>query len=42
MNNDGVQPNKETDNSIWPVLMMVNEIHRQKRYSLDNVILAGV
>ena len=42
MNIDGVQPNKGTDNSIWPVLMIVNEIQRKKRYSLDNVILAGV
>ena len=42
MNIDGVQPNKGTDTSVWPVLMVVNEIQRKKRYSLDKVILAGV
>ncbi|CAF4261843.1 unnamed protein product [Rotaria magnacalcarata] len=42
MNIDGVQPNKGSDVSIWPVLMVVNEIRRSKRYSLENVILAGV
>ncbi|CAF4840678.1 unnamed protein product [Rotaria sp. Silwood1] len=42
MNVDGVQPNKGSDSSIWPVLIVVNEIRRRKRYSLENVILAGV
>jgi hypothetical protein len=42
MNIDGVQPNKGSDNSIWPVLMVVNEIRRKKRFSLENLILAGV
>ncbi|CAF4643634.1 unnamed protein product, partial [Rotaria sp. Silwood2] len=42
MNIDGVQPNKGSDNSIWPVLLVVNEIRRKKRYCLENIILAGV
>jgi hypothetical protein len=42
MNIDGVQPNKGSDNSIWPVLMVINEIRRKKRFSLENLIIAGV
>ena len=42
LNVDGVQPHKGSDSSIWPVLLVVNQIRRRKRYSLENVILAGV
>ena len=42
MNIDGVQPNKGSDASLWPVLLVVNEIQRRKRFSLENFILAGV
>lgn len=42
MNVDGVQPNKGSDQSIWPVLLVVNEVNLKKRYSLENVIIAGI
>lgn len=42
MNIDGVQPNKGSDASLWPVLLVVNEIQRKRRFSLENLILAGV
>lgn len=42
MNIDGVQPNKGSDNSIWPVLLVINEIRKKKRFSQENLILAGV
>jgi hypothetical protein len=42
MNVDGVQPNKGSDQSLWPVLLVVNEIARRKRFSLENLILGGM
>ena len=42
MNVDGVQPNKGSDQSLWPILMVVNEINRKKRFSLENLIIAGM
>lgn len=42
MNVDGIQPNKGSDQSIWPVLLIINEIKRKQRYSLENTIIAGI
>ncbi|CAF1241589.1 unnamed protein product [Adineta steineri] len=42
MNVDGVQPNKGSDQSLWPALFVVNEIKRKKRYSPENVIIGGM
>lgn len=42
LNVDGIQPNKGSDQSIWPVLLVINEIKRKKRYSLENLIIAGM
>jgi hypothetical protein len=42
MNVDGVQPNKGSDQSLWPVLLVINEIKRKKRFSLENLIIAGM
>lgn len=42
INVDGIQPNKGTDQSIWPVLLIINEINRKKRFALENVILGGM
>ncbi|CAF2107921.1 unnamed protein product [Rotaria magnacalcarata] len=42
MNVDGIQPNKGSDRSIWPVLLVINEIKRKKRYSPENTIIAGM
>ena len=42
MNVNGVQPHKGSDSSIWPLLIVIDEIRRRKRYSLENVMLAGI
>jgi len=42
MNVDGIQPNKGSDQTIWPVLLVINEIKKKKRFSLENLIVAGV
>ena len=42
MNVDGIQPNKGSDQSLWRILMVVNEINRKKRFSLENLIIAGM
>ena len=42
MNVDGIQSNKGSDQNIWPVLLIINEINFKKRYSLENVIIAGI
>jgi hypothetical protein len=42
MNVDGIQPNKGSDQSLWPILMVINEIERKKRFSLENLIIAGM
>lgn len=42
MNADGIQPNKGSDLSVWPIMLVINEIKRKKRYTLENSILAGM
>ena len=42
MNVDGIQPNKGSDQSLWPILLVINEINRKKRFSLENLIIAGM
>ena len=42
LNVDGIQPNKGSDKSIWPVLLVCNEINRKKRFFSENLIVAGI
>lgn len=42
MNVDGIQPNKGSEQSLWPILMVINEIPWKKRFSLENLIIAGM
>jgi hypothetical protein len=42
MNIDGIQPNKGSKTSIWPILLVVNELPIRRRFSPENIILAGV
>lgn len=42
LNVDGIQPNKGSDKSVWPVLLICNEISRKKRFFLENLIVAGI
>jgi hypothetical protein len=42
MNVDGIQPNKGTNKSIWPSLMVCNELPLKERYKIDNLIVSGI
>ena len=42
MNIDGVQMSKGTQSSMWPILLVVNELAPTVRFDIENVILAGV
>ena len=42
MNADGIQPNKGSERSLWPILMVINEIPWKKRFCLQNLIIAGM
>ena len=40
-NIDGVQPNKGSSTTIWPILLAINEIPPDKRFKLENIVLGG-
>ena len=42
MNVDGIQTNKGADQSLWPILFVINEIDRKKRFSLQHLIIGGM
>ncbi|CAF1414227.1 unnamed protein product [Rotaria sp. Silwood1] len=42
LNIDGIQLNKGSKKTIWPILLVVNEIPIKRRFSPENLILAGV
>jgi len=42
MNIDGVEVKKGSKVSIWPVLLVINELPFNQRYNLENTIIAGV
>lgn len=42
MNIDGVEIRKGSNKSIWPVLLVVNEVPFKQRYALENTIIAGL
>ncbi len=42
MNIDGVEIKKGSKKSIWPVLLVVNELPLNQRYALENTIIAGM
>ena len=42
INIDGIQPNKDSKTSIWPIILIVNELPMRRRFSPENLILAGV
>ena len=37
---DGVQPSKGSQKTIWPMLLVINEIPPNLRFNLENVVLA--
>jgi len=42
LNVDGIQPRKGSQQAIWPILIIINEIPLKKRFAIENIILAGV
>lgn len=40
-NVDGIQSSKGSNQSLWPILLVINEINRKKRYSRENSMIAG-
>lgn len=41
INTDGISICKKSKLTIWPVYLIINELPIQKRFSIDNVIIAG-
>jgi hypothetical protein len=42
MNIDGVQVSRGSQSTIWPILFVVNELPPNARFSIENIILAGI
>ena len=42
INVDGVQPSKGSQSTIWPILLTINEIPRNLRFKLENVVFGGI
>ncbi|CAF4182121.1 unnamed protein product, partial [Rotaria magnacalcarata] len=42
LNVDGVKLSKNSQTTIWPILLVVNEIPPNSRFKIENVIIAGV
>lgn len=42
LNADGIQPHKSSTQTIWPILLVINEIPLKRRFSIENIVLAGV
>ena len=42
MNFDGVQLSKESQSSVWPILLVMNELPAKIRFNIENVILARI
>lgn len=42
MNVDGIQPNRNSQQILWPILLVVNELPIKRRFAIENVILGGV
>ena len=41
MNIDGIQPSKGSQSTIWPIILVINELPLNVRFALENIILAG-
>ncbi|CAM4838127.1 unnamed protein product [Rotaria magnacalcarata] len=42
MNIDGIEVKKGSKKSIWPILMVINELPLKRRYALENTLVAGI
>ena len=41
LNTDGADPSDKSTISLWPVFLVINEIPLEKRYCIENIIIAG-
>jgi hypothetical protein len=41
MNTDGISLSEKSDLSIWPVILVINELPIEIRFCIENVIIAG-
>jgi hypothetical protein len=41
INTDGISICDESNITIWPIFLVINEIPLEKRFCLDNIIVAG-
>jgi hypothetical protein len=42
LNIDGIQPSRNTQSTLWPINMVINELPPQKRFALENIVLAAI
>jgi hypothetical protein len=42
LNTDGISVCDASNVTIWPIFFVINEIPLEKRFCLDNVIVAGI
>jgi hypothetical protein len=42
MNTDGVSPYKSSKWQVWPIFLTINELCKNERYKLKNVIYTGL
>jgi hypothetical protein len=41
VNTDGISVCEQSNITIWVIFLVINEIPREKRFCLDNIIVAG-
>ena len=42
INTDGISVCEESNITIWVIFLVINEIPRERRFCMDNVIVAGM
>ena len=42
LNTDGISRSIKSNQTIWPIFLVVNELSSQNRFCIDNVIVAGI
>lgn len=41
LNSDGISVSLKSNLTIWPVYLVINELPIEKRFCIDNIIIAG-
>ena len=42
INTDGISICEQSNITIWPIFLVINEIPLERRFCLDNIIIAGI